>query len=56
MAYNLRDRFLRLVAKRRGILAPSLVADRRTDELDPDDDHPADEVDLLSGALSGGRR
>ncbi|MDQ1569265.1 MAG: hypothetical protein QOF96_4145 [Actinomycetota bacterium] len=51
-AYAVRDRFLRLVAKRRGVLAPSLVADRRH-EVELDDDHPADEVDLLAGALTG---
>jgi branched-chain amino acid transport system permease protein len=57
-AYAVRDRLLRIVARRRGVLAPSLVADRRRtgDEVDLDDDHPADEVDLLAGALSGGRR
>jgi hypothetical protein len=47
-----RDRFLRLVAKRRGVLLPSLAADRRH-EVELDDDHPADEVDLLAGALTG---
>jgi hypothetical protein len=53
-AYAVRDRFLRRVAKRRGILAPSLVADRRSDDaVELDDDHPADEVDLLDGALTG---
>jgi hypothetical protein len=51
-AYAVRDRFLRLVAKRRGVLAPTLVADRRH-EVELDDDHPADEVDLLAGALTG---
>ncbi|HEV3496125.1 MAG TPA: hypothetical protein VHA34_07245, partial [Actinomycetes bacterium] len=58
VAFNLRDRFLRLVANRRGILAPSLVADRRhpPGHAGPDDDHPEDEVDLLAGALTGVRR
>jgi branched-chain amino acid transport system permease protein len=51
-AYAVRDRFLRLVAKRRGVLLPSLAADRRH-EVELDDDHPADEVDLLAGALTG---
>jgi branched-chain amino acid transport system permease protein len=51
-AYAARDRFLRVVAKRRGVPAPSLVADRRH-EIALDDDHPADEVDLLAGALTG---
>ncbi|TMK83399.1 MAG: branched-chain amino acid ABC transporter permease [Actinobacteria bacterium] len=40
-----RDRVLRMVAKRRGILVPSLVADRRTD------DRPEEEAALLSRAL-----
>ena len=53
-AYALRDRLLRLVAERRGVLVPSLVADRRH-EIDLDDDHPEDEVDLLAGALTGDR-
>ncbi|HEV7865141.1 MAG TPA: ABC transporter permease [Acidimicrobiia bacterium] len=55
-AFAVRDRFLRLVAQRRGILAPTLVADRRRsddEDVDVDDDHPADEVDLLAGALTG---
>jgi branched-chain amino acid transport system permease protein len=47
----LRDRYLRFVANRRGIIVPSLVADRRKD-VAPEDDHAADEVDLLSGALA----
>jgi len=57
VAFNVRDRFLRLVANRRGVLAPSLVADRRhpPEHSGPDDDHPEDEVDLLAGALTGGR-
>jgi hypothetical protein len=40
-----RDRLLRLVAQRRGIAVPSLVADRRTD------DHPEKEAALLERAL-----
>jgi branched-chain amino acid transport system permease protein len=59
-AFALRDRFLKLVARRRGVLVPSLVADYRhaPEHTGPDDDHPEDEVDLLAGALSGsgGRR
>jgi hypothetical protein len=57
VALNVRDRFLKLVAKRRGVLVPSLVADSRhvPEHAGPDDDHPEDEVDLLAGALSGGR-
>jgi branched-chain amino acid transport system permease protein len=56
VALNVRDRFLRLVANRRGLLVPSLVADvRHAPEHDnPDEDHPDDEVDLLAGALTGG--
>ena len=57
-AFAVRDRFLRLVARRRGVLVPSLVADYRhaPEHTGPDDDHPEDEVDLLAGALTGGRR
>ena len=40
-----RDRVLRRIAKRRGILVPSLVADRRTE------DHAEEEAALLAGAL-----
>jgi branched-chain amino acid transport system permease protein len=40
-----RDRLLRWVARRRGILVPSLLADRRTD------DRPEEETGLLSHAL-----
>jgi len=50
LLFNLRDRMLRRVADRRGILVPSLVADKRVEETD---DEPADEVDLLRGALAG---
>lgn len=58
LLFGLRDNYLRRVANRRGILVPSLVADKRGetpgDAADADDDnHAADEVDLLSGALSG---
>ena len=57
-AFAVRDRFLRLVARRHGVLVPSLVADYRhaPEHTGPDDDHPEDEVDLLAGALTGGRR
>jgi branched-chain amino acid transport system permease protein len=48
IAVSLRDRLLRLVANRRGILVPSLVADRREEDAE---DKPEDETDLLSGAL-----
>jgi len=51
---NLRDRALRIVARRHGVVVPSLLADRR-DDLGPDDadatDELADDVDLLRGAL-----
>jgi branched-chain amino acid transport system permease protein len=46
---GLRDRYLRWVAGRRGILVPSLVADKRVEGTA---DSAADEVDLLAGALS----
>jgi len=46
-----RDRYLRAVAARRGILVPSLVADKRVDEAS-DDDHPDDETALIRGALT----
>jgi branched-chain amino acid transport system permease protein len=56
VAFNLRDRFLRLVANRRGLLVPGLVAYRHAPErATADEDHPEDEVDLLDGALTGGR-
>jgi branched-chain amino acid transport system permease protein len=57
-AFAVRDRFLKLVAKRRGVLVPSLVADYRhaPEHHGAEDDHPEDEVDLLAGALSGTRR
>jgi branched-chain amino acid transport system permease protein len=47
---RLRDAYLRAVARRRRLLVPSLVADRRP-EPGSEEDHPADEVDLLAGAL-----
>jgi branched-chain amino acid transport system permease protein len=50
--FNVRDRYLRWVANRRGILVPSLVADKLASG---DDDQPADEVDLLRTALSDDR-
>lgn len=49
---NVRDRLLRLVADRRGIVVPSLVADKRVDgPADDEPDEPDDEVDLLESAL-----
>jgi branched-chain amino acid transport system permease protein len=46
--YSVRDRWLRFVAGRRGILVPSLVADKRVTE---GGEHAADEAGLLQGAL-----
>ena len=45
-----RDRYLRAVADKRGILVPSLVADRRVE--DGAEDEPEDETSVISGALS----
>jgi branched-chain amino acid transport system permease protein len=45
-----RDRLRRAAPRRRGILVPSLLADR-AHTPGGEDDHPADEVDLLAGAL-----
>ena len=50
VVYSLRDRLLRIVADRRGILVPSLVADKR---MPGAPDHSADEEGLLIGALGG---
>lgn len=50
VAYSLRDRVLRLIADRRGILVPSLVADRR--QAAATTEHAADEEALLVGALA----
>ena len=47
LMYNARDRLLRIVARRRDILVPSLVADKRKDDAK----QPEDEVGLLRGAL-----
>ncbi|MEY2567614.1 MAG: hypothetical protein QOE35_2143 [Actinomycetota bacterium] len=47
-----RDRYLRWVAKRRDILVPSLVADRRTDPTLVEGDHAPQEASLLENALS----
>jgi len=48
LVFNLRDRVLRRIADRRGILVPSLVADKRV----AGEDRPDDEVELLRGALA----
>ena len=55
LTYGLRDRYLRWVADRRGLLVPSLVADRRVI-----DDASADEVleeqpPILDETLAGAR-
>jgi branched-chain amino acid transport system permease protein len=61
--YRVRDELLRWVAKRRGIVVPSLLADIREEEVEPEEAVPLDEV--LAGvrshspngfALNGGRR
>ncbi len=49
LAGSVRDRYLRAVAERRGILVPSLVADKRVDE---DGDAASADRDLLQGALA----
>ena len=43
-----RDRYLRFVADRRGLVVPSLVADKRVE----DEDHPEDETSVIKDALS----
>jgi branched-chain amino acid transport system permease protein len=50
VVYRARDRVLRLVADRRRILVPSLVADRR---VTGEAEHAEDEERLLLGALGG---
>ncbi|MEY2452668.1 MAG: hypothetical protein QOD92_2242 [Acidimicrobiaceae bacterium] len=50
LLFTARDWGLKKIAARRGILVPSLVADKR---VETDADRPSDEVDLLRGALSG---
>ena len=45
-----RDRYLHMVAERRKIHVPSLVADRRVEEGEHED-KPEDETDVISGAL-----
>jgi branched-chain amino acid transport system permease protein len=45
--FSIRDRLLRIVADRRGILVPSLVADKRVTE----EEQHADQSDLLESAL-----
>jgi hypothetical protein len=50
LLFTARDWALKKVAARRGILVPSLLADKRVED---GDDKPSDEVDLLRGALAG---
>jgi branched-chain amino acid transport system permease protein len=47
VVYNLRDRVLRVVAERRGIVVPSLVADKRVTE----EEQHSDQTEMLEGAL-----
>jgi branched-chain amino acid transport system permease protein len=52
-----RDQLLRRVADKHGLLVPSLVADRRTDDDEASDDdehadHPDDETSVIAGALA----
>lgn len=46
--FAIRDRYLRWVANRRGLLVPSLLADRRATE----EEQHADQTEMLAGALS----
>jgi branched-chain amino acid transport system permease protein len=47
-----RDTYLRWVARRRNVLVPSLVADRRADPTAVEGDHAPQEASLLENALS----
>ena len=49
--YDLRDGFLRRVARRRGIHVPSLVADSRTEEPEPPPEVLLDEAPATSGGV-----
>ena len=51
LVYRVRDRYLIWVAGRRGILVPSLVADKRDTSKGAEN-----EVGLLQGALGGGAK
>ncbi len=49
---RLRDRYLRIVADRRGLVVPSLVADKRvTDDVADAEAHAEDETAVIGGAL-----
>jgi branched-chain amino acid transport system permease protein len=50
VVYGARDAVLRRIADRRGILVPSLLADKR---VEGEADHAEDEESLLAGALTG---
>ena len=53
--YTVRDNYLRWVAARRGLVVPSLVADKRVEEeidLSEEEDRPEDETAVIAGALS----
>ena len=52
LLFDGRDRYLRWVANRRGIVVPSLVADKRTDTGDEGDTGRQDDVALLHGAMA----
>ncbi|HML01431.1 MAG TPA: hypothetical protein VK428_14695 [Acidimicrobiales bacterium] len=49
VVYNLRDRLLRMVADRRGLVVPSLVADKRQGGAGP-----SEQEDLLAAMVGGG--
>jgi branched-chain amino acid transport system permease protein len=51
LVQRIRDRYLRVVATRRGIDVPSLIEDRRIEAKATDDDHAADETAVIGGAL-----
>ena len=51
VVYGVRDRLLRMVADRRGIIVPSLVADKRSGQ----DGAPAEEPDLLATLAASDR-
>jgi hypothetical protein len=52
--FRTRDRLLRLVADRRRILVPSLVADRRDLDADLPDEHLPDEQQDMTALISAG--
>jgi branched-chain amino acid transport system permease protein len=54
LVFRTRDRLLRLVADRRRILVPSLVADRRDLDADLPDEHLPDEQQDMTALISAG--